>query len=376
MIKPLHPRCAAMRIWSLAVLLALILAGCATPTPTPSSSPDCKLEPALCTPGPYFASHHCIVDDVRPRVYAPDTPGPDVAKSPWKRGDFWTYAVQSAGRSFTSTLVYYLDIDQGEHYLVGSASAEEALDHALFSINPMLGRIHRSLYSPHESGLHADMFHFPLCEGSRWTTTFYDTTFDLTATRATLDLPNGQDTLGFRITGSADGSSLLVEYSPAVKWFTKLVLERTDGLGVSMTLTDAGAGKSGTFHFLRAQKDEVMPISDIPAAGLVVERSDGEEGPYDTLGVWIDPQRTTGTGKVEVKLLDPSGATAACVGIAGNGVGGALSAGCAAGGPLKLQVPYSAGSWRVTVEKGLLDQGTQAGGEIRLVSIYDRSGNV
>ncbi len=356
------------------------LAGCSD-KPAPDVTPDdsCTLEPALCDPENYLATHYCLVNDVRPRVYAPDTGGPDAPADPWTQGDYWTYHVQAGERSFVSTLVYYDDADiaQGipQHYLVGSASADEAFDHALFSINPMLGRIHRALYSPHEAGLHADMFSFPLCEGSTWTTGFYDTTFEMTAHRATVQLPGGaKDALGFRIDGtSVDGSTLTLHYSPVANWFTTLHLRRADGLRVSMDLTDSGSGKQGTYYFLRAQNDELLDVAKITNNGAVVGREDGGEGPYQSIGVWMDVQRSAGSGKVEVHLRDPTGLSRACVGIAGAGPVGQTN--CFTN-PLKVAVPYAAGDWTVTVEKEPLDFQTQATGEVRLVSIYDRSGTV
>lgn len=360
-------------------LLVVGFAGCSDAPqkgPTPSQD-DCKLEPALCDPDAYLRNHHCIANDVRPRIYAPDTPGPDSVASPWVQGDFWTYAVRAGQRTFSSTLVYYDDADfsagKAQHYLVGTASAEEALDHALFSVNPMLGRIHRSLYSPHESGLHADMFYFPLCAGSTWTTAFYDTTFDLTAQPAAIPLPGGaSDANGFRIEGSSgDGSTLRLTYSPQAKWFTSLALDRADGLRVTMDLTGTGTGKSGTYHFLRAQKDVSLDVATIDRTATI-KREDGGEGPYTTLGVWMDVQRSAGNGRIEVHLRDPTGASKACMQVAGSGLG---TSPCPTG-PLKTQVPYVAGDWSITVEPPLGDLSTRASGAVQIVSIYDRSGTV
>lgn len=339
---------------------------------------ECELEPALCDPDAYLATHHCIANNVRPRIYAPDTPGPDSAASPWAQGDYWVYDVRAGERTFRSTLVYYDDADvsggMAQHYLVGSASAEEALDHALFSVNPMLGRIHRTLYSPHESGVHADMFHFPLCDGSRWTTVFYDTTFDLGAKPHAVALPGGgQDAAGFRIEGtSGDGSTLALSYSPQAKWFTTLELRRADGLVVTMTLVERGGGKSGEYHFLRAQKDAAIDLAGVDRQGVPLEREDGGEGAYDTIGVWIDATRSAGNGRLEVHLRDPSGASRACVQVPGQGLG---SSACPIG-PLKVQVPYSPGTWTATMEPPLGDLASRAAGELRVVSIYDRSGSV
>ena len=370
-----------------ALLLAVGLAGCSGDRGggngggANGGQEECDLEPVLCDPQHYLANHPCIKGDVRPRVYAPDTPGPDAEAHPWKAGDWWTYRLTVDGASHESTLVYYDDADfaQGvpQHYLVGTSDPNEALDHALFSVNPMLGRIHRTLYSPHESGLHADMFNFPLCEGATWTSEFYATTFEMEAALTGLALPGGApDGLGFTIAGtSADGSTLTHTFSPAAKWFTHIDLDRADGLKVDMELLDFGGGRSGTYHFLRAQQDEVLDVAAIPASGVPVGREDGGEGPYTTVGVWIDARRTAGSGRVEVHLRNPAGNSVACVGFDGPGVGGESP--CAAG-PLKLQAPYQAGEWTATVERplGAIDQSTQVAGEMRVVSIYDRSGTV
>lgn len=369
---------------ALAVLLlvsSVALAGCGDSSDPPAPESDCTLEPVLCDPEHYLASHHCIVNDVRPRVYAPDTPGPDSSADPWKQGDWWTYRLTIDGAARETTLVYYEDIDfdsggRAQHYLVGTSSPDEALDHALFSVNPMLGRIHRTLYSPHESGLHADMFNFPLCEGATWVSGFYDTTFDLAARQTALDLPRGQmDPLGFSIDGtSGDGSTLRHTYSPSAKWFTRIDLARADGLSVRMELLDFGSGKTGTYHFLRAQQDEVLDLAAITDP-VVVGRTDGGEGPYNTLGIWVDAQRSAGNGRVEIHLRNPAGQSVACVGFDGQGLGG--DSPCPAS-PLKVQVPYQAGEWTVTVDRplGALDSTTQVAGEMRVVSIYDRSGSV
>ena len=366
-----------------ALVLAALLAGCGSGSdrpPTPGGQ-ECTLEPALCDPQAYLGDHHCLRNDVRPRVYAPDTPGPDTQPSPWRQGDWWSYRLSIGGQERDTTLVYYDDADmlagKAQHYLVGTPTRQEALEHALFSTNPVIGRIHRSLYSPHESGAHADMFNFPLCEGNRWQTTFYGRQFSMVARPQAVELPGGgRDASGFSIHGDApDGSRLDIRYSPQVKWFTSLRVERPGEPLVTMDLTGHGSGKSGRHEFLRAQRDEVVRLAEVPPGlqGRTISRADGGEGPYDSLGVYLQVQRTTGSGKVEVHLRDPSGTSRACVGVAGDGVTGQTS--CPSG-PLLAEVPYAAGDWRVTVERSVIDSRTAVQGELRLVSIYDRGGTV
>jgi hypothetical protein len=374
-----------MRLTWAVLLLVPLVAGCSGGDRGPSDEvepEDCDLEPALCDPTNYLANHPCYVNEVRPRVFAPDTPGPDTEANPWQQGDYWRYRLTVDGDSHETELVYYDDADfsggQAQHYLVGVQDREEALDHALFSVNPMLGRIHRTLYSPHEGGVHADMFYFPLCEGSTWSTSFYDTAFTLEASRQALDLPgSGSDPLGFSIDGTAsDGSTLHHTYSPQVKWFTELELRRADGLAVDLQLLEWGSGRTGRMEFLRAQKDEVVDLAaaqfdNAGRASFDMAREEGGEGPYDQVGLWLDAQRS-GSGKVEVHLRDPAGTSRACVGFAGSGLAGATP--CPQG-PLKVEIPWQEGAWTVTVERGLLDPATVSG-EARVVSIYERGGTV
>ncbi len=345
------------------------------------SSDDCDLEPALCDPDAYLASHHCLVHDVAPRVYAPDTPGPeDPTPDPWRQGDYWTYRLRVDGKDHGSVpLVYYDDADivqgQAQHYLVGVADRGHALEHALYSINPMLGRIHRTLYSPHESGDHADMFNFPLCEGNTWRTRFYAADFTLTAHLAPdLSIPRGTDPLGFHIEGTAsDGSRLTVEYSPTAKWFTKLSLTQPDGTDVQMDMTDYGSGKTGRYNFLRAQKDEAVDLGLQTADSVAIPREKGGEGAYDKVGFSLAMERTEGTGRVEVHLRDPAGNSRACVGVSGTGLGGQATA-CPAG-PLLVETGWVEGEWSLTIERPLVGE-VAIEGEARVVSIYDRGGTV
>src|SRR5687767_1855974 len=95
------------------VLPMVLLAGCATKQDgaTRVDPEDCDLEPVLCDPTHYLAEHDCIVGDVHPRVYAPDTPGPDSEPDPWEEGDFWKYRLSVDGVAKDTTLVYYDDAD-------------------------------------------------------------------------------------------------------------------------------------------------------------------------------------------------------------------------------------------------------------------------
>lgn len=351
------------------LLGGLALAGCTSDPEPDVDDPDQVLE----DPDEYYAQHHCVRNDVRPRVLAPDAAG-----TPWQVGQWWAFSLATDDRPETDLrLVYFGDQDFASdgtpaHYMVGTRSYEPALEHALWSTNPAVGRIHRLLYSPHEAGAHADMFNFPLCEDNTWTTTFYERTFQMTAHQATVDLPDGEDPDGFRIDGEApDGSTVTYTFSPETGWFTDIRLDRADGRTVDIALTGYGTGESGTFYFLRGQQDQVIDVADLADGPIEVERAPGDEGDYDRLGIYLELTRESGDGRVELILEDPAGDRAACVGIAGSGIGGGTDCD---GGPLQTDVGWQEGSWTVRLRTQALSP-AEAGGEVRLVSIYDRSGS-
>ena len=353
-------------------------------TAGPDGGPAC-VEPPFVVRSFEDPNHHCVVNRFRDRVHAPDLVG-----DPWVLGQFWEYSLAVDGEDLgTTKLVYYDDQDLdsagvAQHYMVGTPTREEALRHAIFSENPMIGRVHRILYSPHESGDHADMFHFPLCPGSSWQTVFYGETFTLTAQPANLALPNGGSDDGFAIEGaSAEGSTLRLSYSPAAQWFTFIDLDRADGGTVDMELVDTGTGYTGEAFFLRGQKDEfaslqadtamVASIAAAPVHTSTIARADGDEGPYDTVGIRFTATMN-GTGYGQATLIAPNGAQRILLMVPS---------------PNELtttrwsrevieELPFQAGDWTLELSGVSLDPEAAATitTELTMVSIYDRSGAV
>ncbi len=359
-----------------ALLLLVPLAGCfGGDSPAPEPVAPAEEEPPLTIEQFEDPNHYCVVNGFRDRVHAPDLEG-----NPWELGQWWTYDLQLGDAAPSTTkLVYYGDQDQGAHYMVGTPTRDEALVHALFSTNPMIGRIHAALYSPHESGDHADMFHFPLCEGSTWSTVFFGETFTLTAAKAMLDLPQpvGRSP-GFIINGTSNaGSQLTLTYSLPAQWFTLIDLRRADDASqnVLMQLKELGNGYAGEAFFLRGQQDFVMALggSLLPRNETALVRDDGKDGLYDTLGIYLSLARTGGSGEFMLELVDPSGTTQINASI------GDLSGQDQV--ELLLEIPYQSGTWTVRQTllpptEGTLPQLFEYTGQLRVVSIYDRSGSV
>jgi hypothetical protein len=268
--------------------------------------------------------------------------------------------------------------------MVGTTTREEALHHALFAANPMIGRVHRILYSPHETGDHADMFHFPLCDGSTWRTLFYGESFSLTATEIAVPddrLGPVSDGRAFLISGlSAEGGTLTLTYSTAAQWFTFLDLDRADGGTVDMRLQGVSTGYTGDAFFLRGQAEEriVAAALDLPVevaavgppvlAEAVIGRADGDEGPYDTVGIHVVAV-LNGTGVGRVTITDPAGA-----------VQYQADVGATAGGVIAdsvVEVPYLAGDWTLSLVGVAIDPaGASLVAAASFVSIYDRGASV
>ncbi len=353
-------------------LMMPLLAGCSSDDPAPPAPEPTEDGPPLTIEAFEDPNHYCVVNGHRDRVHAPDLEG-----KPWTLGQWWTYDLQLGDDAPTTTkLVYYEDQDEGAHYMVGTPTREEALMHGLFSTNPMIGRIHAALYSPHESGDHADMFHFPLCEGSGWSTVFFGESFSLTASKTMLDLPEpvGRSP-GFIISGTSDsGSKLTLTYSLPAQWFTLIDLRRGDGSpAVLMQLKALGQGYSGPAFFLRAQQDYVLDLAgqELPIDTAEVLREDGKDGAYDTLGISINLARVGGTGEFQVEIYDPNDTlvVSTAVGdLSGNETVSVLT-----------ELPYQPGNWtvrRILVAGPALPGALEIEGELRVVSIYDRSGTV
>lgn len=376
-----------MKVIAVLLLLATVLAGCSDgdgDTPAVTSA-DCLergqvLDPdaGVCIDAPFVPesfedpNHFCVVQERRDRVHAPDLVG-----NPWELGQFWDYRLSVDDEDLGVTkMVYYDDQDNGLHYMVGTPTREEALHHALFGENPMIGRVHQVLYSPHESGDHADMFHFPLCDGSTWQTVFYGETFTLTASNATLNIPGGQDE-GFIIQGTSnEGGALRLSYSPAAQWFTFIDLDRANGGTVDMVLEDTGTGYSGDAFFLRGQQDAFVFLSgDSPVANIsggtvsqTVGRDDGGDGPYDSVALHV-VAGASGSGQGELRITDGDG-TEVYLATLGTQTGVTVVDDV-------LEVPYSAGDWTVDLTGALVDAGeTTLFAHVTMVSVYDRSGSV
>lgn len=229
---------------------------------------------------------------------------PLLAEAPWWGvGDAYTVVIERPGAAATTwRMVNFWNDTETAHFWLGVQDRQQAMDMALFDTNPFLGRIHHAILTPHERGMHAAMYSFPLGDGKRWNGFFFDRNWTFQVEEAALQTPLGPDR-GFAITGTStggDGHAIAYDYSPKLKWFT--TLRETDRSGqpvLTATVTGYDRGATGTYTFLRGRDFYAGPV--LP--GTHEEPFEVREE-VDALAFYVQARAS---GPLEVQLVDPSG---------------------------------------------------------------------
>lgn len=263
-----------MRAFVAAALAAVALSGCTGPTATPAP------------------------------VAPPAPPAFTLAAPWWDVGDAYTVRMERLGSPpATWRMVNFWNDTATSHFWLGVSDRDQAIDMALFDTNPFLGRIHHHILTPHERGMHAAMYNFPLEDDKRWTGSFFDRNWSFHATKSVLDTPVGKD-VGVRIEGETNergGARITYDYSPRVKWFTEL--QEHDAAGrviLSATLEGYEHGVPGTYLFLRG-----LDFYEGPQLSGTREEPFTISEPVDSLAFYAQARAV---GPVEIQLVDPSGA--------------------------------------------------------------------
>ncbi|MDX1612216.1 MAG: hypothetical protein R3185_07585, partial [Candidatus Thermoplasmatota archaeon] len=146
----------------------------------------------------------------------------------WELGFAWTYTIDTQGFPSTETTMLVYD-DDGNNYRVGTTDEDQALIHALFNVNPQIGRIQKGNLAVYEDGEPRPMYDFPLTDGKTWETDFFVSQHGgtLTAEATYSDaIETGAGTMpGYEITATNPaGFQVAYDYIPAIQWFSKLVV--------------------------------------------------------------------------------------------------------------------------------------------------------
>ncbi|HVL47627.1 MAG TPA: hypothetical protein VM889_03635 [Candidatus Thermoplasmatota archaeon] len=260
-----------MRPWlALLVLLsATVLAGCAAPAGSDAGKGPAK------------------VDD-------------GTVEAPWwPVGAWWDLRFTRESKVEHVRLANFWNDSETHHFWLGVSNRAVAMDHALHDTNPLLGRIHWNILTPHQKGIHAHgMYNFPVKPGDQFGGLMFDHEWSMKASA-------GEKKGALRFEGTAtDGSKIQYDYDPDLQWFSFVeIKDRAGKLKLRVDVTDHGEGAKGAFYFLRGRDyyegpkqqgthDETFEVKE-------------EEIPHKSLAIKI---RGAASGILRLDFIDPSGA--------------------------------------------------------------------
>lgn len=227
----------------------------------------------------------------------------------WRLGDAWTYEIKTQGFPVTETTMLVYN-ETANLYRIGSTDEKQALIHALFNVNPQIGRIQKGNLAVFEDDKPRPMYDFPLTDGKSWQSDFFVSQHGTTLTATadydpSIESPAGTFE-GFHVNATGpQGFELRYDYVPQVKWFTKLVVREANGeLLHELTLKQFRTNVSGTGYFVRG--DDLFQSSYTGSnCGLTgcsdtvfvngTDASDEQDRPYDLVAV-----------NVQVNVSDPN----------------------------------------------------------------------
>jgi len=250
-----------------------------------------------------------------------EDPAPATAPR-WNLGDAWTFSIDTHGFPETTTTMMVYN-ETADLYRIGSTDEETALQHAVFEVNPQLGRLQKGNLAVFEKGQPRSMYDFPIEDGKTWQTSVFvrqhEGQLDAEATYSeAIETPMGTFE-GYEITASNDaGFQLTYDYVPEVKWFTKLVVEDADGTQLhDLRLTDHQEETSGTGYFVRPDKlHEATYESDgcaFPSGcqdNVLVDGASakgGEYGAYDLVAYNVQVEVESDDDRASIEIADGEG---------------------------------------------------------------------
>lgn len=250
---------------ALALLLVLVLAGCATPADAPP----------------------------------PATSASAALKAPWwEVGEWWDIDVaREGGAPERFRLVNFWNDSASSHFWLGVADRAQALDMALHDDNPLLGRIHWGILTPHEKGIHAHgLYNFPVEVGEEFGGLAFGGEWAITAKaggQAGQTLFSGRSTKGLTIE---------YDYLEANRWFSFIEIEDGGAPVLRIDVRDHGTGAKGAYWFLRGRD---YHFSEDPAGTSEEPFEVKDEGtPHRSLALEI---KGAATGLLRIDVLDPDG---------------------------------------------------------------------
>lgn len=226
----------------------------------------------------------------------------------WTLGEGWTYRAEIPGLR-TTTFRMMVAEDRDDQWIVATDDRGKALDHALYSTNPVLGRITKDALSPYQSGEPVRMYEFPLVDRKAWTSRFFGQTMGFTAVYSdTIEALPGVYLPGFHVVArGAQQARVEFDYVEAVEWFSDFQVYDASGAKViHLILVDYSGAFQGPYYFLRGEDLLVRVFT--ASTNLTAPESFTVDGDHPRLGVGLIAE---GTGDqpalLNVTLKDPAG---------------------------------------------------------------------
>lgn len=240
----------------------------------------------------------CASPDVDP-VEDDDSIAFEVQAPWWDEGRYWDVELKRGTNALQKFRLVHFDNDSAtNHFWLGVADRALALDHALHDNNPLLGRIHWELLTPHEKGIHAHgMYTFPTGPGDGLEGLMFGREW-------TVDVNNGTRPGTLLFTGrAADGAKISYDYVPANEWFSFIEIRAPDGaLELRADVKGAGVGATGQYWFLRGRDYYLGPAQNYTHDETFEVKP--EEKPCSTVALEIKGQAN---GVLRIQVKNPQG---------------------------------------------------------------------
>lgn len=229
----------------------------------------------------------------------PTTAASTTIEAPWwEVGEHWDVDMSRGGRAPERfRLVNFWNDSATNHFWLGVADRQQALDMALHDDNPLLGRIHWEILTPHEGGIHAHgLYHFPVEDGERFGGLAFGSEWSLVAKAG------APGTMTFTGT-STDGETIEYDYVSSNRWFTYIDIKDDAGAPVlRVDVRDHGTGATGTYYFARGRD---YHLSTDPTGTKEEPFEVKDEGvAHRSLALEL---KGTVNGLLRIDVLDPEG---------------------------------------------------------------------
>lgn len=259
--------------------------------------PTMRLAALLLAPALLLAG--CAQDGPAPSTGAPTAAAPTDAPW-WDVGDSWDVEMtRGNGAKEAFRLVNFWNDSDTHHFWLGVPNRQQALDMALHDDNPLLGRVHWNILTPHESGIHAHgLYTFPVEAGDQFGGLAFGRDWSIDASRG--DRP-GQ--IVFEGDGD-DRATIRYDYLPANEWFSFIeIKDRNGNVELRVDVKAHGAAAAGQYWFLRGRDYHYAenPGGTHDEAFDVKE----EERPHASLA--LEVTGAVAGGPLRIDVLDPDG---------------------------------------------------------------------